>query len=144
MIRSGGVSMKTHVATATVNRPAINKVSRASAANKANKANKDNADRKARKVSRDKTANKVNAASRVSRVLKVDNSKVVSRQAAPKMAVSQTATATAAASIAPGKWAVTGATIVNSPPRFANDCAKRRIFDASGARPAWAPDVSTK
>ena len=113
--------------------------------NKVNAASRVNAVRKVNKHSRDNRANKVRtvAVSRASKDRKAI-SKEANRPAARKTADSQTLTGNAAGSIAAARWAATGATIANFPPRFANVCAKRRICDVSGAPLESAPGVSMK
>ena len=99
--------------------------------------------------SRGSKVNEVNSRdnrdSQDSKVPKVVNRKAASRQAVRKTAASRKATGTAAALIVQQRWvAATGAMPVNFPPRYASDYVKRRICDASGARPVWAPNDSTK
>jgi len=88
--------------------------------------------------------NKDNKASRDNPDSKAANRMDASNPAAVRMAVSHKADENAVVSIVRERWAATGATIANCPPRSANVCVKRRICDASGAPLAWAPAGSTK
>ena len=116
----------------------VNRVSRGSRVNKANH-NRANRVRKVNAVNRDSRDNPDNKDSnKVNSKAANNNSPAAHRMAAP---------IAAAASIlvhSGDQWAVTGATIDNSPLKYVNGFAKLRTCDASGARPDWAPDGLTK
>jgi hypothetical protein len=131
----------------------VNEASRASSrinrANKAssrvNKVNKATAARKVSRVSEVKKgsrANRVNRVNQASRVNQVNN-KGVNKPEARRTVVTAAATGNMQARNG-DQSVVTGATIVNSPPRYANVYVKPRTCDASGAPPGWAPAASTK
>ena len=136
-----------------------NKASRTNRVSRASKVSKDNHNNRAsrvNKVNRD-NHNKHSKVEKVSKVNKVSrdnpdnkgsnkvNSKVVSNNSPAAHRTAAPIAAAASILVHSGDpWAVTGATIDNSPPKYVNVSAKLRTCDASGALPDSAPDGLTK
>ena len=111
-----------------------NKANRASRVSKDNKVNKDSA------ASRGNRARRANKASRVNKDNQVNNkvnnrvnNKVASNPAARRTVATVAATGNMLAHSG-DRWAVTGVTTANFPPKCASDFAKPRTCDASGAQ----------
>ena len=112
-----------------------NKANRASRVSKDNKVNKDSA------ASRGNRARRANKASRVNKDNKVSqgnrdnqvNNKAASNPAARRTVATVAATGNMLAHSG-DRWAVTGVTTANFPPKCASDFAKPRTCDASGAQ----------
>src|SRR5687768_496070 len=128
---------------------AANRANKVNRADRVSKVSKDNKVNRANKASRDNKVSPGNRANRVrdnqvnNKASNRANNKAASNPAARRTVVTVAATGNMLAHSG-DRWAVTGVTTVNFPPKCASDFAKPRTCDESGAQPDWAPGVSTK